>query len=193
MNKKILAMGVGRSGTTALYNLLPEIQEDQHPNDIDYVYEHFLWDRETSNKFYKDVITEFQFVSALSIDRMHHYKTITLILNNTKTAPEQSESWIKANSTAKYGRRHYLEEIIKANGRLPFIKEVSPETNVLFINRNPVDAISSPLSMFSSFCNVTKYVTYWIYIALLKVTSENRCIDLGMVNKKQPLTYDIKS
>ena len=186
-------MAVGRPVTTALYSLLQEIQQGQHSNDIDYVYEPCLLDLETSNKSYKDVINKFQFISALSIDRMHYYKIKTLMLNSTKAALEKSKSRLKVNSTAKYGKRHYLAQTIDANGRPPFIKEVSPETNVLFIDLSPVNTINSSLSMFSSFCDVSKYVTYWIYIALLKVTSENRYIDLGMVNKKQPLTYDIKS
>ena len=60
MNKSYLVMGVGRSGTTAVYSLVQRILEVQYPGETDYVYEPFLWDRDRFNKPYDQIKGKFR-------------------------------------------------------------------------------------------------------------------------------------
>ena len=142
-------MGVGRSGTTAIYSLLQEILENNYPADIDYVYEPFLWDRATFNKPYSEAPSKFRYVPSVSVEGMYHHRQIPLLLNEQSNIPPASRQWLKDVLTADYGKKHYLGKMIRANGRVSLIREVSPQTKIIFLIRNPVDVINSASQSFS--------------------------------------------
>jgi hypothetical protein len=165
LRKSALVMGVGRSGTTAIYNSLQEILEDQYPGTIDYVYEPFLWDREIFNRPYGEFTNEFRYVSSYSIDGLYHDKQIPHLLRDGDIVPPVSKLWLKETLTPRNGKKHYLGKMIRANGRLPLIRELSPKTKIIFVVRNPVDVLNSSLQSFSFYgtefhaCDYSRFVT----------------------------------
>lgn len=142
-------MGVGRSGTTAIYSLLQEVLEKTYPGDTDYVYEPFLWDRETFNDQYSRVKSKFRYVSAVSIEGMYHNRQIPLLLNENSAIPAASRDWLKGILTASSGKNHYLGKMVRANGRVSLIREIAPQMKIIFLIRNPVDVVNSATQSFS--------------------------------------------
>lgn len=142
-------MGVGRSGTTAIYALLQEILENVFPGDVDYVYEPFLWDRKTFNKPYKNLSDEFRYSASVSIDGMYHHKHIPMLVGENFPIDPHSRAWLKETLTAQSGKRHYLGKMIRANGRVRLIRELAPHTKIIFLIRNPVDVLNSASQLFS--------------------------------------------
>ena len=142
-------MGVGRSGTTAIYSLLQAILERNSPGDVDYVYEPFLWDRATFNGKYSDVAANLRLVGSVSVEAMYHHSRIPLILGEHSEVPPESKVWLRGLLTPADGKSHYLGKMIRANGRISLIREISPQTRLIFLIRNPVDVINSASQLFS--------------------------------------------
>lgn len=150
-NKSVLVMGVGRSGTTAIYSLLQEILNFRFRNDVDYVYEPFLWDRQTFNRPYSEVAELFNLVSSTSVESMYHHQRIPIVLNANTVVEEDSASWLKTVLTPAVGKRHYLGKLIRGNGRIALIRKIRPAMKIVFIIRNPLDVINSSSQLFTFF------------------------------------------
>ena len=88
MAKKIFIIGIGRSGTTAIYSILQRIIRIQLQKGVEFVYEPFLWDRSVFNKMYTDINDEFDNVSSLSVQLTFvlesPVKTFTIIFSFCK-------------------------------------------------------------------------------------------------------------
>jgi hypothetical protein len=147
-SQNILVLGVGRSGTTAIYSLLQEILEDKYPEDIDYMYENFLWDRNTFNRRIKDVTFDFSAVSTLSIDGIYHHKKLPIIMKGLEGVQSESSRWLQA-ALSPIKKKHFLGKMIRASGRMPLIRHLKPELKIVYIIRNPVDVINSAINLFS--------------------------------------------
>lgn len=146
-----LVMGVGRSGTTAIYALLQDILQDAFPDDVDYVYEPFLWERKVFNKPYKNITDEFNYAASVSIEGMYHNKRIPILVGDKYEIDPVSHEWLKETLTARGGKKKYLGKMIRANGRIRLIREIAPGTKIIFIIRNPVDVLNSSSQLFSFF------------------------------------------
>lgn len=149
-NKKILIMGVGRSGTTSLYALLQKILEGVAPGNIDYVYEPFLWDRNALNKPYEN-IEEWGRVESISVDGCFYNKSIPFFCSEAESIDERSRQFLKELLIASDDKAIVLNKMIRANGRVDLIRELAPDTKIIFMIRNPVDSINSSINMFSFF------------------------------------------
>lgn len=151
--KNILILGVGRSGTTAIYNLLQDILEQESPDNTDYVYEPFLWDRRVLNKKYTEISSEWENNSSISLEGAYFNKRMPLFYDTTDDDINDKESmkFIDGILTPRNKKKNILVKAIRANGRVPFIRKVSPATKIIFVIRNPLDVINSSINMFSFF------------------------------------------
>jgi len=148
-NQSVLVLGVGRSGTTAIYSLLQNILESIFPGDVDFVYEPFLWDRKTFNRFYSDVKDEFTLVSSISVEGIYHHKQLPILVNENSIVSEHSKDWLRRTLTPADGKSHYLGKMIRANGRIRLIRELVPTTKIIVLTRNPLDVLNSASQLFS--------------------------------------------
>ena len=142
----VCILGVGRSGTTAIYSLLQEILIDQIGRDnIYFIYEPFLWDIHVFNGRYDEVIKHFQDMNSISIEGIYNHQRLPMFVKNP----------------AKFKRNNYLDKIfnktsentlikfIRANGRFRLLSEICPRGKFIFIIRNPLDVINSAVIRFS--------------------------------------------
>ena len=144
-------MGVGRSGTTAIYTFLQRVLEELFPGNVDYVYEPFLWDRKTFDKPRTSISNEFSLVRSISVEGVYHHKKIPMLALNSTGLSMESCSWLSETLTAQDGKVHYLGKMIRGNGRIGLIRELSPCTRIVFVIRNPVDVLNSAVQLFSFF------------------------------------------
>ena len=142
-------MGVGRSGTTAIYGLLQRILEARYPGDVDFVYEPFQWDRKTFNKLYWNLTKEFRFAASFSVEGMYHHKRIPMLTNEDSVIDQGSLDWLAKTLSPVDGKQHYLGKMNRANGRIRLIREMVPNTKIIFIIRNPLDVLNSSVQSFS--------------------------------------------
>lgn len=142
---KICILGVGRSGTTALYTLLQEILIDRFGKNVDFVYEPFLWDMRAFNGRYNDVVKNFDSMNSLSVEAMYHHQNLPLFIENPaafRDNPYLDKIFHKTSENA-------LIKFIRANGRFRLLSEICPEAKYIFITRNPLDVINSVVVRFS--------------------------------------------
>ncbi|MFW5891039.1 MAG: hypothetical protein ACOCUI_02370, partial [bacterium] len=78
---KICIFGVGRSGTTASYNILQKIINDMYGDDIDFVYEPFLWDRDVFNDMYDRVNNNFKYVNSLNQEGIYNHQKLPMFID----------------------------------------------------------------------------------------------------------------
>jgi hypothetical protein len=143
---KVCILGVGRSGTTALYSLLQEILIDQMGrNNIDFVYEPFLWDMQAFNGRYNDVITHFTSMNSISIEGMYHHQELPMFIKN----PTDFEENPYLDKIFHKTSENTLIKFIRANGRFRLLSEICPAGKFIFIIRNPLDVINSVVIRFS--------------------------------------------
>lgn len=145
----VTMLGVGRSGTTALYNLLQEILTDAYCDKIEFVYEPFLWDRDVFNIQYKSITTQFENMESLSIEGIYANQQIPLFVN--KGVEIADTSYIESLYTPRKEGNILLLKFIRANGRYRLLKEACPQGKCIFVIRNPVDVVNSVINMFSFF------------------------------------------
>ncbi|MCX6579490.1 MAG: DUF115 domain-containing protein [Candidatus Aminicenantes bacterium] len=143
---RVCILGVGRSGTTALYSLLQEILIDRiGKNNIDFVYEPFLWDMQAFNGRYNDVVARFDSMNSLSVEAMYHHQNLPMFIENPaafKENPYLDKIFHKTSETT-------LIKFIRANGRFRLLSEICPPGKFIFIIRNPLDVINSVVVRFS--------------------------------------------
>lgn len=146
---RICILGVGRSGTTAIYTLSQEILINQFGNDVDFVYEPFLWDKDVFNGRYTDVAANFKYMDSVSIEGIYHHLKLPLFL----TAPEKFEENEYLNRIFQKNSSHstLLVKFIRANGRFLLLNKICPDCKFIFIIRNPLDVINSTIVRFSFF------------------------------------------
>ena len=166
--KKILVVGVGRSGTTAIYSLLQRILESTNPGSIDYVYEPFHWDRATFNKPFSKLNGQFQRISSLSVEGIYHHKSMPLFCDDHSQIGTDTQSWLKSLLQPNGTNTHSLIKSIRAGGRLPAIKQLSPELKIIALFRNPLEVINSSINMFSFFGDDFYQSDYERFIAEVK-------------------------
>lgn len=144
---KVAILGVGRSGTTALYQILQEILNDQLKK-VEFIFEPFIWDREVFNKKLCLITDEFQYMRSLSIDGLYHHQQLPLFISDP--AAHLQNQYIKhLFGASREGTSHVLMKCIRANGRYKLLKALAPDCKFLFILRNPIDSLNSAIAMFS--------------------------------------------
>lgn len=144
---KICVAGLGRSGTKAIYTLLQSILAD-HYKLVDYIYEPFLWDKETFNGRFEEVKNRFVSMDSVSYEGIWNHLSIPLFVKDTNAFIDNS--FLK-RLLLPGNDEPILAKFIRANGRLKLLKEICPGLKFVFILRNPLDNIHSILNRFSFF------------------------------------------
>jgi hypothetical protein len=140
-------MGVGRSGTTALYYLLQHILLRNFPNDVDFVYEPFLWDRNACNDDYKNIRYKFRYIDSVSIEGIYNHTKLPLFIGPKNENIENE--YVKNLFVPTTPKNHLLLKMIRANGRFRLLNRICPTCKFIFIIRNPIDVINSVSQRFS--------------------------------------------
>lgn len=149
MAKKIFIIGIGRSGTTAIYSILQRIIRIQLQKGVEFVYEPFLWDRSVFNKMYTDINDEFDNVSSLSVDAIYNHKKLPLFIDEEHVHKYLNNGFVQSLTEPEVPNNILLAKYIRANGRILLLKQLAPDAKFIFLLRNPLDVINSSINMFS--------------------------------------------
>ena len=145
---KVCIIGIARSGTTAIYSLLQEILLN-NVDEIDFIYEPFLWDPMQFNDIYDNVRDKFQYTASLSSEGIYNHQILPMLINDPEQYRENSflNNLLKTNNT----NANLLIKSIRANGRVSLINAICPECKIIFFIRNPIDSVYSVMNRFSYF------------------------------------------
>lgn len=144
---KVCILGVGRSGTTALYTLLQEILLHEQGNNIDFIYEPFLWDKMAFNGKYHEVRGNFQEMDSMSIEGIYHHCKLPLFI--TDPYLYKNNDYLERIFQKDNINHNILVKFIRANGRFLLLNEICPHCKFIFVIRNPIDVINSVIIRFS--------------------------------------------
>lgn len=143
---KVCIVGIARSGTTALYSLLQEIMEDVY-NEVQFIYEPFLWDKDVFNGKYKEVSDRFNTLNSISVEGIYQHQKLPLFIDDPTAY--LNNSYLKDIFKPENPGINLLAKVIRANGRLSLLQNICPDMKIIFILRNPLDSVNSILSLFS--------------------------------------------
>jgi hypothetical protein len=146
---KIAVIGLGRSGTKAIYSALQEMLIARNPSEAEFVYEPFLYDRDTFDKRFSDVKSLFGKEDARSQEGIMNHILLPLFIRNPDDW--RMNSFINGLLTPHQPQHSLLLKFIRANGRIRLLHRICPELKFIFVIRNPLDAIHSILQRFSYF------------------------------------------
>lgn len=146
---KVCVLGLGRSGTTALYELCRKIMGTYLGPGIVCGYEPFLRDSRFLDGPYEQVAEKSRYIDSLSIEGLYHHLTMPLLIPDP--APFTDNPYLRSLLYPADGTPHVLLKFIRANGRYLLLKRLCPECRTIFIIRNPVDTVHSVLLRFSFF------------------------------------------
>jgi len=154
MTTELILYGVGRSGTTTLYNIIQTMLLSHFGEDVDFYYEPFLWSPDVFNKNARDITDEFSYMSSVSIDGVYANKRLPLLsIEDPESCflnlDENIQNYLKRICIKSRNKSFLFVKVIRANGRVPLFNYLNPEIKNLFVLRNPLDVISSSIGMFS--------------------------------------------
>jgi hypothetical protein len=164
--KKILIVGVGHSGADEVYSLVQQLLERERPEDTDYVYEPFLWQRKPFNKLYGEITNEFSLVSSVAVEGLFHNKKLPLFLTKSKRTISSffskrandydavdsiTTDFFKKIFTPVGGKKNLLCMTNRVNGRLDLIQSLVPDVKIIFVIRNPMDVVNCAIEKASLF------------------------------------------
>jgi hypothetical protein len=144
---KVCILGCARSGTTALYSFLQHIMEEHYPQQVEYVYEPFLWDYQVFNGKYNELVNKFNFVDSLSFEGIYQHLQLPLFINDP--TPYQNNDYLTRLFSPGTAGKSLLLKFIRANGRYLLLNAAAPGTKFIFILRNPADTVNSVSRLFS--------------------------------------------
>lgn len=147
---KVVILGVGRSGTTAIYNLLQKIMENAENRPTEFIYEPFLWERQVFNMRVKDISDQFTFMESLSSAGIYHNQRLPLFVDKESSAQTEND-YLKSLFKQEKEDENLLIKFIRGNGRYRLMKRYGSDCRFIFVIRNPIDVINSVVTMFSFF------------------------------------------
>ena len=144
---KILISGIGRSGTTTIFNVLGDALL-KFRDDAETIYEPYLWN---IREAYKTATVKGQPFDNNQINTFGVYThTHTPIFLDEPTGLH--DLWLKQNFTGlRSGDYNRLVKVIRGAGRLEATIKSMPDVKVILVTRNPVDTINSGLGLFTFF------------------------------------------
>lgn len=145
---KAYVLGVGRSGTTALYVILQEIFS-RHCRVSHSYYEPFLRNIRMLDGPYAEVSSRMDLQASLSIAGMLQHLRLPLLISDP--VPYRANRFLRALFHPATPRPDVLLKFIRANGRFLLLRAICPEARAVFIIRNPVDVLNSLRRRFSLF------------------------------------------
>lgn len=146
---KIAVIGLGRSGTKAIYSALQEMLIARDPSGSEFVYEPFLWDRATFQKRFSDIQNQFGKTGTKSKEGILNHLLLPLFISDPE--PWMENAFVKGLLTPHHSHHNLLLKFIRANGRIRLLHRICPELKFIFVIRNPLDTINSVLQKFSYF------------------------------------------
>jgi len=146
---KAYVLGVGRSGTTALYVILQEIFGRHCRRAPHFYYEPFLRNLRQLDGPYSEVAPRMDLQASLSIEGMHEHLLLPLFISDP--TPYRASRFLRALFHPPDRRPDVLIKFIRACGRFLLLREICPEARAVFIIRNPVDVLNSLKGRFSLF------------------------------------------
>jgi hypothetical protein len=147
--KRLLVSGIGRSGTTLIYQQIAKLLLVEGV-EANFRYEPYLW----------DIRTPLAKGNAFGMEQVHHYGLHVHLDTPLFLGPEGTrlhdgflDHVFDAPLDADPARRPaaYLAKVIRGSGRLGSYLARFPDLRVVLCLRNPVDTINSSLGMFSFF------------------------------------------
>ncbi len=181
---KVCVLGCARSGTSAIYHLLQHILSDRIPKDVDFVYEPFLWNRDSFNKMYTDITKEFKGDKNISVVGINSHLKLPLFI--TSAEEYMDDQYIKSLFRPSEQGQDLLVKFIRANGRYRLLSQLEPEMKFVLVVRNPVDVINSVVGKFSLFgveYHEDDYTRFVVEIDEKLGGAQEHQADLGEVDK----------
>jgi len=155
-------LGVGRSGTSALYSIIQQIMEDQLDGEIESIYEPFLRDQSLCGGDVNElsVRANFKYIDSLSLEGMYNHSILPMFIEESKQYAdnqflnklygiEKQKSPLLFLSKKQEKKQHRLIKYIRANGRYSLLNAIDPDAKSIFMIRNPFDVGNSVKRMFS--------------------------------------------
>lgn len=146
MSRKFFILGVGRSGTSTLYQRMQNAML-AIDKDVQFSYEPFLWDCQKLSGLYKDIYPRFTLAESVSVEAAYFHKKIPMFCSSVETLGSGELDFIKRISYSNNDCS--LVKYIRGNGRLPLFRQLYPSAKFVFILRNPFDVINSVIQLFS--------------------------------------------
>jgi Sulfotransferase family len=144
---KVCILGIGRSGTTALYSLMQNIMESKFGEEIEYIYEPFLWNKEVFNGRLEPLRNKFRYMDSLSIEGMLHHQKLPMLIDGP--VPYADNDYLNRLLSPDRPQKNLLIKLIRANGRYLLINRICPDCKNIFVMRNPIDVVNSVITKFS--------------------------------------------
>lgn len=144
---KVCVFGVGRSGTTAVYSMLQQVMLDNFSNKVDFVYEPFLWDRQSFNDVQTNVFKNFLYQNSVSAEGIYNHLKLPLFIDDPQKYKDNT--YLKSLFSLSNDNQGLLIKMIRACGRFKLFQMIDPSCKFIFILRNPIDVINSVISRFS--------------------------------------------
>ncbi|WP_412552919.1 glycosyltransferase [Shimia sp. MIT1388] len=146
---RILVSGIGRSGTTMIYQQLAKLLQVEGKERINFRYEPYLWNIRSGtakgNAFGMEQLHQFG---------LHTHLETPLLLNGKNELHDSFLDSLFAGPSdidPTQGPDACLTKVIRGSGRLCSYIERFPDLKVVACLRNPFDTINSSLGMFSFF------------------------------------------
>lgn len=153
MSKEIAIFGVGRSGTTTLYNTLQKLLWDEYGGSGDFYYEPFLWRTDIFNKLMTDISMEFTRMDSVSYEGIYANKCLPMLVSSpqqvSESIPDKVCEYLQELVNSKKDKDYTLVKFIRANGRAGLFHALNEQLKSVFVIRNPIDVINSSIGMFS--------------------------------------------
>lgn len=145
----VLILGVGRSGTTAIYQHIQDIFLKRFPDSVKSVYEPFLWDWPQFDKPLQEVQPLFSEMSSISYKGILENKEISLLVLPHMAKNFVDRPFIDEIVSRPPDKLSLVAKLIRANGRYNVFRLKKPDAKIIFILRNPLDVVNSVNDMFS--------------------------------------------
>ena len=155
-------LGVGRSGTSALYSIIQQMAEDQLDGEIESIYEPFLREQNLCGGDVNElsVRVNFKYINSLSLEGMYNHSILPMLIEQPKQYKENhflnKLYGIEKQKSPRFFlpkkhevKKHRLIKYIRANGRYRLLDAIDPDAKSIFMIRNPFDVGNSVKRMFS--------------------------------------------
>ncbi len=141
-----LVVGVGRSGTTAVYEALQDLAPRRR--SFNYFYEPYLWGPPTWGARFRASAKAFTTTDSISADGLRRHLATPLFDSEARERCADHKTFVER--LFKSGAPT-LAKVIRGCGRLKDYLELRPELKIVFVIRNPLDCVNSAMGNFSFF------------------------------------------
>lgn len=147
MSHHWLVAGVGRSGTTAVYEALQNMTRRSRPR-FSYFYEPYLWGPPTWGPKFRRVAEAFTTTGSIHADGLRLHLATPLFASEAQEQSPGHGEFVKG----LFGKhKASLTKIIRGCGRLKDYLDLVPDVRIVLVMRNPLDCVNSVVGNFSFF------------------------------------------